>query len=77
VAFNQFINAGSTLKLEAETRRRFVITGRASGTKIETIVDAGQSFTVTAGSEALRVDGFEEAPASRGDPDAIEFSMTE
>lgn len=76
VAPSQFLNAGSKLKLEAERHRRFVITGRASGTSIEAIVGPGQSITVTAGNEALRIDAFDAEPEGR-DPDTIEFSMTE
>ena len=61
MAFNQFVNAGTKLKLESETAQRFVITGRASGSVIEAVVGPGQSFTVSANSESLRVDAYEAA----------------
>ena len=76
VAFNQFINAGAKLKLESETAQRFVITGRASGSVMEAIVGPGQSFTVTANSESLRVDAFE-AELEGNEHGAIPFQMTQ
>ena len=75
MSFNQFINAGAKLKLEAKAAQRFVITGRASGTVIEATVAAGQALTITANSESLRVDSFE--PELEGDDmGAIPFQMT-
>ncbi len=75
MAFNQFINAGATLKLEAEKAQRFVITGRASGSVIEATIGAGQSLSITANSESLRVDAFE--PELEADEvGGIPFQMT-
>jgi len=76
VAFNQFVNAGTQLKLESVTAQRFVITGRASGTIIEAIVSPGQKFTVSASSESLRVDAFEVEPIGH-EPGTIDFRMTQ
>jgi hypothetical protein len=77
VAINQFVNVGSKLKLESETPRRFVITGRASGTTIEAVIGAHQSFTVSASSESLKIDSFEAEPESAGALGALDFRMTE
>lgn len=76
MAFNQFVNAGTQLKLESETAQRFVITGRASGTMIEAIVSPGQRFTISASSESLRVDSFEVEPEDH-EPGTIDFRMTQ
>ena len=76
MAFNQFVNAGTKLKLESETAQRFVITGRASGSVIEAVVGPGQSFTVSANSESLRVDAYE-AEIEGNAMGGIPFQMTE
>lgn len=76
VAFNQFVNAGTKLKLESETAQRFVITGRASGNVIEAIVGPGQSFTLSANSESLRVDAFE-AELEGNELGGIPFHLTQ
>ncbi len=75
MAFNQVVNIGTTLKLESAERQRFVITGRASGSVIEAVVGPGQSFTVTAHSESLRIDVFAAEPEGRADG-AIDFRLT-
>lgn len=76
MAFNQFINAGTQLKLESEKAQRFVITGRASGNVIEAIVSPGQAFTVSADSESLRVDAFDVEPEGQHEG-GIDFRMTQ
>ena len=77
MAFNQFVNAGSKLKLESKTAQRFVITGRASGNVLEATVGPGQSFTVSANSESLRVDAFEAEIEQKGPEGGIDFRMTQ
>ena len=77
MAFNQFVNAGTKVKLESDGRRRFVITGRASGNVIEAVVGPGQSITVSASSESLKVDSFEAESEAAEHGGALEFKMTE
>ena len=76
MAFNQFVNAGTSLKMESDKARRYVITGRASGRVTEVVVAAGQAYTVDASAESLRVDAFD--VQSEGQHDGgIDFRLTQ
>ena len=76
MAFSQFVNAGTALKLEPEKAQRYVITGRATGKVIEIVVAAGQVHTVDAKSESLRVDAFDAVADAQHDG-GIDFRMTQ
>lgn len=77
MAFNQFVNAGTELKLKSEKTQRYVITGRATGKVTEIVVEAGQTYTVSASTESLRIDSFEVAAAAGGPEGGIDFRLTQ
>ena len=77
MSFNQFVNAGTELKLEPEKTQRYVITGRATGKVIEVVVEAGQTHTVSAKTESLRIDSFEVNAAAGGHEGSIDFRLTQ
>ncbi len=76
MAFSQFVNAGTALKLEPEQAQRYVITGRATGKVIEVVVAAGQTHTVDAKSESLRIDAFDVESDGQHDG-GIDFRLTQ
>jgi hypothetical protein len=74
----QFVNAGSQLRLQPEKAQRYVITGRATGRVTEVIVEAGQSHVVSADTESLRVEAFEATPQKSANPEGgIDFRLTQ
>jgi len=74
----QFVNAGSELKLQPEKTQRYVITGRATGRVVEVVVEAGQSHVVSAQTESLRVEAFDAAPQKGTNPEGgIDFRLTQ
>ena len=73
----QFVNAGSELRLQPEKTQRYVITGRATGRVTEVIVEAGQTHVVSAETESLRVEAFEATAQKSANPEGvIDFRVT-
>lgn len=74
----QFVNAGSELRLQPEKTQRYVITGRATGKVTEVVVEAGHSHVVSAETESLRVEAFDAAPVKGPAPEGgIDFRLTQ
>ena len=73
----QFVNAGSELRLQPEKTQRYVITGRATGRVTEIIVEAGHTHVVNAETESLRVEAFEATAQKSASPEGgIDFRLT-
>jgi len=74
----QFVNAGSELRVEPDKTQRYVITGRATGRVTEVIVEAGQSHVISAAAESLRVEAFDATADKSANPEgSIDFRLTQ